>query len=79
MSLDENSLFAMQADILESKMRKVPIIGMVLYQGELIILDALSSMVFEEKIGKDVYDSLPFLSAEQLFDFDELEEHLEDY
>lgn len=75
---DENDLYAVQADLMGAY-REVPVLGMVYYNGKLIILDALSSMAFEDKIGKEEFEKLPFLSADMLFDYDELMEHIEDY
>lgn len=79
MNYDENDLYTCQSDILKNKVQPVQVVGLVVWDGKLIILDAMSAIVLENKIGKEEFDKLPFLSAEQLFDYDELSEYLEDY
>lgn len=79
MTYDENDLYVCQSDILESKVRPVQVIGLVVWGGKLIILDAMTAIALEDKIGKEAFDALPFMGAEQLFDYDELSEYLEDY
>lgn len=65
---DENGLYICQTDMY-GNVKPMSVIGLVEWEGKLIVLDTKTALCLEDNLGSKAYDKLPFIGVSKFYDY----------